>query len=102
MLLFVANVVRTLRSPAKGEANPWDAPDLEWATASPPPPYNFNAIPVVTSATPLWTAREALDGVSGLRDDRPEILITSAVEAEPQIRWGMPRPDLWPLSRRSH
>jgi cytochrome c oxidase subunit I len=97
MLLFVANMVRTLRSPASGADNPWDAPDLEWAAASPPAPYNFSAVPVVTSATPLWTERERLDGLSGLRDDRPEVLITSAVEAEPQIRWGMPRPDLWPL-----
>jgi cytochrome c oxidase subunit 1 len=97
MLLFVANMVRTLRSPARGEANPWDAPDLEWAAASPPASYNFSAVPVVTSAAPLWSERGALGSLSGLRDDRPEVLITSAVEAEAQIRWGMPRPDLWPL-----
>jgi cytochrome c oxidase subunit I+III len=97
MLVFVVNIWRTLRSPASSAENPWDAPDLEWAAASPPAPYNFSAVPVVSSATPLWTERESVESVSGLRDDRPEVLITSAVEAEPQIRWGMPYPDLWPL-----
>jgi cytochrome c oxidase subunit 1 len=96
--IFVVNVARTLRSTPCETENPWDAPDLEWATASPPRSYNFAAVPVVTSDTPLWTERDALPGLSGLRDDRPEVLITSAVEAAPQIRWGMPSPSLWPLA----
>ncbi|MCI0352798.1 MAG: cytochrome c oxidase subunit I [Acidobacteriales bacterium] len=28
--------------------NPWGAPGLEWKTASPPPPHNFETTPVVT------------------------------------------------------
>jgi cytochrome c oxidase subunit 1 len=28
--------------------NPWGAPGLEWKTASPPPPHNFDTTPVVT------------------------------------------------------
>jgi cytochrome c oxidase subunit I len=34
--------------------NPWEAWTLEWATPSPPPPYNFAVIPTVTSRRPLW------------------------------------------------
>ena len=34
--------------------NPWNADSLEWATSSPPPEYNFAAIPVVASRHPLW------------------------------------------------
>ncbi len=33
--------------------DPWEADTLEWATASPPRPYNFARIPVVHSARPL-------------------------------------------------
>ena len=33
--------------------DPWEADTLEWATTSPPPPYNFPRIPVVHSARPL-------------------------------------------------
>ncbi|MEX2246257.1 MAG: cytochrome c oxidase subunit I [Dehalococcoidia bacterium] len=33
--------------------DPWQGDTLEWATASPPPPYNFARIPAVHSARPL-------------------------------------------------
>jgi heme/copper-type cytochrome/quinol oxidase subunit 1 len=34
--------------------NPWHADSLEWATSSPPPEYNFAAVPIVASRHPLW------------------------------------------------
>ncbi len=39
--------------------NPWGAGGLEWATTSPPQPYNFEALPVVHSRYPLWDTPEA-------------------------------------------
>ncbi len=32
----------------KAPANPWKAAGLEWTVSSPPPPENFEAVPVVT------------------------------------------------------
>jgi cytochrome c oxidase subunit 1/cytochrome c oxidase subunit I+III len=48
------NFVRSHRRGAPAGPNPWDADTLEWAISSPPPHYNFAAIPVVESRHPLW------------------------------------------------
>jgi cytochrome c oxidase subunit I len=48
------NFVRSRRTGEIAGPNPWDADTLEWAIASPPPHYNFAAIPVVESRHPLW------------------------------------------------
>jgi len=34
-------------APQKSPANPWDSLGLEWQTATPIPPYNFERIPVI-------------------------------------------------------
>jgi cytochrome c oxidase subunit I len=52
--IFVWNVFITLRGPANAPADPWDAYTLEWATSSPPPPYNFEALPPIRSERPLF------------------------------------------------
>ncbi|HEV8536893.1 MAG TPA: cytochrome c oxidase subunit I [Candidatus Limnocylindria bacterium] len=54
MVVFFANVVRSLRSGDIAGDDPWDGFTLEWATTSPPPPGNFAAIPAVTGRRPLW------------------------------------------------
>jgi len=41
--------------------DPWDAWTLEWATTSPPPPYNFAPAPVVESRRPLWDLKHPDD-----------------------------------------
>jgi cytochrome c oxidase subunit I+III len=53
LLLFGNLVWSRLRGEVAGP-DPWHAPTLDWATTSPPPPYNFPVIPVVTSAYPNW------------------------------------------------
>ena len=40
-------------------ADPWSGHTLEWATASPPPRHNFDDVPEVTSASPLFDRRTA-------------------------------------------
>jgi cytochrome o ubiquinol oxidase subunit 1 len=38
--------------------DPWDGRSLEWATASPPPFYNFSTIPQVTSRDAYWEMKQ--------------------------------------------
>jgi cytochrome c oxidase subunit I len=53
-LVFIGNIVWSLRSGARATDNPWDAWTLEWATTSPPPPHNFDAVPPIRGRRPLW------------------------------------------------
>jgi cytochrome o ubiquinol oxidase subunit 1 len=38
--------------------DPWDGRTLEWATSSPPPPYNFAVIPTVEDRDAFWDAKQ--------------------------------------------
>ncbi|HET8757665.1 MAG TPA: cytochrome c oxidase subunit I [Solirubrobacteraceae bacterium] len=54
LLLMVANlVISRFRGPPSGD-DPWGGDTLEWATTSPPRPYNFPVIPKVTSPYAMW------------------------------------------------
>src|SRR5512143_3225781 len=61
LLLFVINVISSLRRARPAPDNPWGAGTLEWATASPPEPYNFARLPVVESRYPVWDEPAAVD-----------------------------------------
>jgi heme/copper-type cytochrome/quinol oxidase subunit 1 len=96
-VLFLINVLRSLRQGEIAGDNPWDAGTLEWATTSPPRPYNFARIPVVTHREPLWASREELAAVAGLSVRRRELLVTDVAQAQPQVREASPDPSIWPL-----
>jgi heme/copper-type cytochrome/quinol oxidase subunit 1 len=99
VLLFVINVVRTRRHGERAADNPWGASTLEWATRCPPPPYNFVALPVVTSAEPLWAPRPpgTPTHVSGLSAQDREGLATTVLDATPDVRYSYPAPTIWPF-----
>ena len=97
VLLFVVNMVISFRAGAGAGANPWDAPSLEWATASPPPWYNFAHLPAVESRAPLWDAEAKIPVVHGLRVDDRELLLTSVISAAPDVREPSAIPSIWPF-----
>jgi cytochrome c oxidase subunit I+III len=96
MLLLAINVVRSLRSGAAAGANPWDADTLEWATPSPPPSFNFAHIPLVMGSHPLWGS-ERLRVMRGLQLDERELVLTSVLDAQPDLREPSVPPTIWPL-----
>src|SRR6516225_8727030 len=59
VLLLLINIVRSWRAGEIAGNDPWRANTLEWATTSPPPPYNFERVPPVRSFMPLRDLREA-------------------------------------------
>ena len=112
VLLFLVNVARTMGGAGeRAGPNPWDAPTLEWAVASPPPPYNFAVIPEVGSRYPLWEGRpefaedegdelqrrtSVVDHGPTLEDGR-EALGTTPLDGDPQQVLRMPGDSLWPF-----
>jgi cytochrome c oxidase subunit 1 len=96
-VLFFVDAIRSARTGQPAGDNPWNASSLEWATSSPPPPYNFARIPVVTGADPLWQDSDTLPVADGLRTDRREVIVSSVAEAQPEARETSPQNSIWPF-----
>lgn len=107
ILLFLINLARSLRSGTPSGNNPWDAPTLEWATASPPPVYNFATIPRVASRYPLWEDRlKESDERSIIGDAAPDGMVldkgketvgVTPLDAEPNVVLKMPGDSILPF-----
>ena len=67
-LLFLANIVLSLRRGEPSGENPWQAATLEWACPSPPPPGNFAVPPVVRRGPYDYS----LPGLPGGKDFAPQ------------------------------
>jgi cytochrome c oxidase subunit I len=104
VLIFIVNVVTSYRRGREAGDNPWDAPTLEWATTSPPPPYNFVVIPTVGSRHPLWedrlgvkTEQQSYPHAGLVLDHGREAIGTDPLDATPDIILKMPSDSLAPL-----
>lgn len=104
IVLFLYNLVRSLGVGESAGPNPWDAPTLEWSTPSPPPPQNFDVIPIIASRHPLWEDRlEDVEDRSQLDtgyllDEGRETIGTTPLDAQPEVILKMPGDSLLPLS----
>ena len=96
ILIFLANVVFSLKRGVPAGPNPWDAATLEWTTSSPPPAYNFAVIPTVASRHPLWEDRLGENGGRSsiaegyLLMQGRETIGTSPIDARPVAILKMP------------
>jgi heme/copper-type cytochrome/quinol oxidase subunit 1 len=57
VLIFLYNMAISWKRGEVAGDDPWGGNTLEWATSSPPPPYNFERVPAVRSFMPLRELR---------------------------------------------
>jgi cytochrome c oxidase subunit I+III len=83
--------------------DPWAGDTLEWSTTSPPPPYNYSVIPVVSSPYAMWDRedreadlRRLEEGVLTLEDGH-ETPATTVLDAEMDEVLEMPSESWAPL-----
>jgi cytochrome c oxidase subunit 1 len=97
LCVYLFNIVSSRRHGELAGANPWGASSLEWATSSPPPPFNFHPAPTVVSREPLWEQDAEAPIVIGLKSEVREVLVTRVIDAEPDHRKEFPAPSPWPF-----
>jgi cytochrome c oxidase subunit 1 len=107
-LVAVVNIAGALAAKPEGQRDPWHGATLEWATESPPLPYNFQRIPVVRSLHPMWDDRDPLaadaEPSASWREemaanvDRERFTIaTTLLDATPDYRLKLPTSSMWPF-----
>ncbi|MGH2719578.1 MAG: cytochrome c oxidase subunit I, partial [Actinomycetota bacterium] len=103
ILLLFYNWFHSIRHGDKAPNDPWGGDTLEWATSSPPPEYNFAAVPTIRSLEPTWDQPELRDGAQPVEDGgRPLLgghytLSTSLLDGTPQVVVAMPHATSAPL-----
>ncbi|HEV2325986.1 MAG TPA: cbb3-type cytochrome c oxidase subunit I [Terracidiphilus sp.] len=99
ILITFVNVFVSLRSGALAGPNPWDADGLEWLTESPPEPFAFAHIPVVSSRHPMWDDTDKLSDPENDRvlDQGRMTPTTTWLDAEPVGIATIPEDSLAPL-----
>jgi cytochrome c oxidase subunit I len=99
VLVFFYNLVTSLRNGQVAGDDPWDGQSLEWATSSPPPPYNFAKIPVVHSRRPFWDQKYGesshAEGTGNQKRALEQTVSPGTAERVTHIH--MPPPSYWPL-----
>ena len=108
LLITLANLLWAWRRAGPAGDDPWGAPTLEWSVSSPPPPWNFRTVPVVTGRDPLWDAPGGGPAAGPTRGWQEQLaqptapvrvqVVTTALEGDLEDVMTLPRFSLWPLA----
>jgi cytochrome c oxidase subunit 1 len=88
-IVFVINLIHSVRNGKESGHDPWDAPTLEWSISSPPPPYNFAEIPQILGRDHYWIVKRRAEA-EGHPITAPEAHVDPSTIH-------MPSPSYWPL-----
>jgi cytochrome c oxidase subunit I+III len=103
LVVIAVNLAWSRFRGAPSGADPFNGGTLEWATTSPPPPYNFAVVPQVTSPYPNWDEADRRADLRRLRegelvlDDGHETPASTVVDAKADEVLRMPAESPWPI-----
>ena len=84
--------IRTREQRRDVTGDPWDGRNLEWSTASPPPPFNFAVFPDVTDQEPYWDMKERAREIGQLTEAGAAVRAYPHAAQQPDgIRHRVPR-----------
>jgi cytochrome c oxidase subunit I len=96
VLMFAANVAKSLMMGERAGGDPWDARTLEWSTSSPPPHYNYAEIPVVQGRDAYWIQKYPESQTHG-----GGVIVAREIGADHgdrhDVHVHLPDPSYWPL-----
>ena len=92
-VFFFVNIFLSLREGERASSDPWDARTLEWSIPTPPPAYNFAAIPTVTARDAWWVEKYGSVEASGLEARAP----VNAPALVDLSKIHIPAPSLFPV-----
>jgi cytochrome c oxidase subunit I len=72
VLIFLWNVLVSIRRGQPAGDDPWEGNSLEWVTSSPPPSHNFHHLPEVHSERPAFDQRHRFEFADAGADTDPE------------------------------
>jgi cytochrome c oxidase subunit 1/cytochrome c oxidase subunit I+III len=101
--LTLLNWARAVRRKEPVPDDPWGGDSLEWATTSPPPEYNFAALPIVEGRHPLWDRRPlryatGYEGATAVGAIRRETPVTEGYDVLPEEDLRIPRESWAPIA----
>jgi len=78
-LIFLYNMIVSWRSGPKAGSNPWNSLTIEWQVSSPPPIFNFDAIPAVVGGPYEYGVPGA---VHAIMDDAKPVAVAAGAGSE--------------------
>jgi len=102
LVTIVANLAISVFKGERVGNDPWGGDTLEWATSSPPPPYNYAVIPTVSGPYAMWDREDReldnrrLDRGEGLLELGHETPASTVQDAELDEVLSMPPHSPWP------